>query len=106
MSNPAENVPALDIGRAYTAAEAATILGLGKSSFNERVREGRIKPVFPDGERRYSGYILARILGWPLSDDPRDYLPFRGQRERMVAVMDRMEAAMDEARQTLTREQS
>ena len=36
-------------------------------------------------------------LGWPLSDDPRDYLPFRGQRERMVAVMDRMEAAMDEA---------
>ena len=69
------NPPALDIGRAYTAAEAAAILRLGTSSFNERVREGCLKPIFPKGERRYSGYALARVLGWPLSDDPRDYLP-------------------------------
>ena len=72
-----QDVPELSIGRAYTATEAAAILGLGKSSFNERVREGMIKPIFPGGERRYSGYLLARLLDWPLSDEPRDYMPSR-----------------------------
>ena len=33
-----------------------------------------IKPVFENGDRRYSGYTLARLLGWPLSDDPKDYM--------------------------------
>ena len=74
MNKSDQEIPALEIGRAYTAAEAAAMLGLGKSSFNERVREGRIKPVFSEGERRFSGYVLARLLGWPLTDDPRDYV--------------------------------
>lgn len=68
-------VPDLSIGRAYTASDAAAILGMSKSTFNERVREGRIRPVFDDGERRFSGYMLAKLLGWPLTDDPRDYMP-------------------------------
>lgn len=69
------DVPELTIGRAYTAVEAAAILGMSKSAFNERVREGRIRPIFENGERRFSGYVLARLLGWPLTDDPRDYMP-------------------------------
>ena len=72
-------IPAtLDIGRAYSAGEAAAILGITTYVLNERVREGRLKPVFDSGDRRYSGYVLARLLGWPLSDDPRDYLPGDG----------------------------
>ena len=70
--------PTLDIGRAYSAGEAAAILGITPYVLNERVREGRLKPVFDSGDRRYSGYVLAQLLGWPLSDDPRDYLPGGG----------------------------
>ena len=70
--------PSLDIGRAYSAGEAAAILGITTYVLNERVREGRLKPVFDSGDRRYSGYVLAQLLGWPLSDDPRDYLPGGG----------------------------
>lgn len=77
MGKPTPEVPDLSIGRAYKAEEAAAILRIALSTFNDRVREGRIKPVFDVGERRYSGYVLARLLGWPLSDDPRDYLPGR-----------------------------
>ena len=69
------DIPELSIGRASTASEAAAILGMGKSMFNERVREGRIRPIFENGERRFSGYVLARLLGWPLTDHPRDYMP-------------------------------
>lgn len=69
------DMPVLNIGRGYTAEEAAAILGISTRTLNERVREGYIKPIFYAGERRYSGYALARLLGWPLTDDPRDYLP-------------------------------
>ena len=72
---PAVVPPTLDIGRAYSAGEAAAILGIMTYVLNERVREGRLKPVFDSGDRRYSGYVLAQLLGWPLSDDPLDYLP-------------------------------
>ena len=72
---PAGSVPLLNIGRAYSAQDAAAILGITTSVLNERVREGVIKPVLDSGDRRYSGYILARLLGWPLSDDPKDYMP-------------------------------
>ena len=75
ISSPAVVSPTLDIGRAYSASEAAAILGITTYVLNERVREGRIKPMFETGDRRYSGYVLAQLLGWPLSDNPRDYLP-------------------------------
>ena len=67
--------PKLDIGRAYSANDTAAILGIAPSVLNERVRQGLITPIFPTGDRRYSGYALAKLLGWSLSDDPRDYLP-------------------------------
>ncbi len=66
--------PILRVDRAYTAAEAAQIMGLNVSSFNERVREGWIKPIPIPGIRRFSGYTLTQILGWPaMPYDPRDY---------------------------------
>ena len=65
----------LDIGRAYNATDAAALLGITPYVLNERVRESWLKPVFETGDRRYSGYALAQLLGWPLSSDPRDYLP-------------------------------
>ena len=67
--------PTLDIGRAYSATDAARILGITPYVLNERVREGWIKPIFSTGDRRYSGYVLAQLLGWPLSDIPRDDPP-------------------------------
>ena len=66
--------PTLDIGRAYSATDAAAILGVTTYVLNERVREGWVKPLFETGDRRYSGYALAQLLGWPLSDNPRDDL--------------------------------
>ena len=73
---PADHAPPkLDIGRAYSAQDAAASLGIAASVLNQRVRQGLITPIFPTGDRRYSGYALAKLLGWPLSDDPRDYLP-------------------------------
>ena len=74
------NVPELSVGRAYTASEAARILGLSMSVFNSRVREGFIAPVFPCGDRIFSGFELARLLRWPLSDDPADYGHVRADR--------------------------
>ena len=68
------SAPLLEIGRAYSAADAAAILGIHPSVLNERVREGLIVPIFPTGDRRYSGYALAKLLGWPLSEDPKDYM--------------------------------
>lgn len=67
--------PKLDIGRAYSARDTAAILGIAPSVLNERVRQGLMAPVFPTGDRIYSGYAIAKLLGWPLSDDPRDYMP-------------------------------
>ena len=68
--------PILRVDRAYTAAEAAKIMGLNISSFNERVREGIIQPIQIPGIRRFSGYTLTQILGWPaMPYDPRDYMP-------------------------------
>ena len=69
--------PKLDIGRAYSAKDAAAILGVAASVLNERVRQGLIAPVFSVGDRTYSGYTLAKLLGWPLSDNPQDYMPGR-----------------------------
>ena len=76
--SPASNpIPLLDIGRAYSANDTAAILDLTVGVLNERVREGQITPIFPTGDRRYSGYALAKLLGWPLSDNPQDYMPGR-----------------------------
>ena len=74
VSPVAESVPILEIGRAYNATDATAILGISESVLNERVREGVLKLIFPTGDRRYSGYELARLLGWPVSEDPRDYM--------------------------------
>ena len=71
---PAVISPTLDIGRTYNASDAAPILDITPYVLNERVREGWVKPVFETGDRRYSGYVLAQLLGWPLSDNHRDDL--------------------------------
>ena len=42
---------------------------------DEWAQGGFIEPVCLAGEPQYSGFAIARLLGWPLSDDPRDYLP-------------------------------
>ena len=63
--------PKLDIGCAYSAVDASKILDITVYVLNERVREGLITPIFPTGDRRYSGYDLAKVLRWPLSDDPQ-----------------------------------
>ena len=75
VARPDDSVPVLNIGRAYSAEDAAAILGIRGSVLNERVREGLLKPIFVQGDRRYSGYVLAGLLGWPLSEDPSDYIP-------------------------------
>ena len=75
LPSPAVISPTLDIGRAYNAGEAAAILGITTYVLNERVREGWIKPLFETGDRRYSGYALAQLLGWPLDDNLRLELP-------------------------------
>ena len=67
--------PTLDIGRAYSATAAAEILGITTYVLNERVKEGWIKPLFETGDRRYSGYVLAQLLGWPLKDNLLSDLP-------------------------------
>ena len=67
--------PTLDIYRFYSASETAAIFGATVEALDEWVCEGFIQPVFLDGEPRYSGFAIAKLLGWPLSDDPRDYLP-------------------------------
>ena len=77
LSPPSNAIPLLDIGRAYSANDTAAILDLTVGVLNERVREGQITPIFPTGDRRYSGYALAKLLGWPLSDNPQDYMPGR-----------------------------
>ena len=94
LSSPPSAPPSLDIGRAYSANDTAAILDLTVGVLNERVREGLITPIFPTGDRRYSGYMIARLLGWPLSDNPKDYMPRKDpveagkvQRRRLPVVV-------------------
>ena len=49
----------------------AAILGITPYVLNERVREGAVKPMFETGDRRYSGHVLAQLLGWALADKAR-----------------------------------
>ena len=65
----------LSVGRAYSAVEAAEILNMDVRTFNKRVSEGMISPMWHIGERRFSGFLIARLLGWPLSENVEDYLP-------------------------------
>ena len=67
--------PVLRLDRTYSAAEASQIIGVQVSAFNEKVRRGCINPIPVPGARRFSGFTLAQLLGWPLTDDPRDYIP-------------------------------
>lgn len=76
--------PRLRVDRAYSANDAALILGMPVRSFNEKVREGWIEPIDLKGTRRYSGYELAKRLRWPVSDDPRDYMPNAKARPAMT----------------------
>ena len=89
----------LDIGRAYSGEEAARFLGITVFVLNQRVREGKIKPVFDTGDRRYSGYVIARLLDWPLSDDPRDYMPSTPGGRRHVSNRRAREEAREAARE-------
>ena len=83
--SPTVVLPTLDIGRAYSATDAAAILGITPYVLNERFREGWIKPIFETGDRRYSGYVLAQLLGWPLKDNLLSDLP-AVQRQLLLPV--------------------
>ena len=90
--SPPQGQPVLEIGRAYSADDAARFLGITVFVLNQRVREGEIQPIFKSGDRRYSGYVLARFLGWPLSENPQDYMPRKdrvaaGKMRRKVRVI-------------------
>ena len=65
----------LDLHRFYSSHETATRFSVTVEALDKWVREGYIQPVCLDGEFQYSGFAIARLLGWPLSDDPLDYLP-------------------------------
>ena len=64
----------LDIFRFYSAVETAERFDATLEALSEWVREGFIQPVFLEGESRYSGLVIVKLLGWPVSDDPRVYL--------------------------------
>ena len=64
----------LDIRRFYSAVETADRFAATVEDLDEWVREGCIEPVVLNGEALYSGLAIAKLLGWPLSDDPLDYL--------------------------------
>ena len=70
---------ALRIDRSYNDKETARFLGITVFVLNLRYREGHIAPIFPVGDRRYSGYMIARLLGWPLSDNHQDYVPWESE---------------------------
>ena len=65
----------LSIGRAYSAVETSELLSMDVSAFNKRVSEGMIKHVRPTGERRYSGFLTAKLLGRPLFENVEEYQP-------------------------------
>ena len=94
------SLPRLEIGRAYTAEETAAFFGISKSALNDRVREGFLKPVFERGDRRFSGYDIARRLGWSLSDNPWED---RSQtiRESVQKLMAALNASEEARRQAL-----
>ena len=65
----------LDIFRFYSAGETAEIFAATVEDLDEWVQGVFIKPVFLYGEPMFAGFAIARLLVWPLSDDPLDYLP-------------------------------
>ena len=65
----------LNIFRFYSAGETAEIFAATVEDLDEWAQGGFIEPVCLAGEPQYSGFAIARLLGWPLSDDPRGYLP-------------------------------
>ena len=69
--------PILRLDRAYSASDTAEIFGMSTRMLDERVKRGWISPIRPVSPRyrRYSGFAIAKRLGWPLTDDPRDYIP-------------------------------
>ena len=67
--------PTLDIYRFYSVSETAAIFSATVEALDGWVCSGFICPVFLDGEPMFSGFAIAKLLGWPMSDDPRDYLP-------------------------------
>ena len=75
VPQPDDSGLVLDIGRAYSGRDAAKLLGITEGTLNERVKEGELTPIFRTGDRRYSGYDLAKLLRWPLTDNPADYMP-------------------------------
>ena len=74
-----ENIDRLElsIGRAYSATDAADLLDMDIRTFNRRVSEGMLEPLWSLGSRRFSGFDIARLLHWPLSDDAKDYVPVK-----------------------------
>ena len=65
----------LDIFRFYSVGETAARFSATVEALDEGVRGGFICPVFLYGEPMFSGFAIAKLLGWPLSDDPLYYLP-------------------------------
>ena len=80
----------LMIDRAYSTRETAELLSMDIRTFNRRVAEGMIMPLWPRGQRRFSGYTIARLLGWSLSDDVKDYLPSGAAGMGSPGAMDEM----------------
>ena len=49
---------------------------MSQNSLSLSTKKGRaIEPALDTGDRRYSGLVITGPLGWPLSDDPQDYIP-------------------------------
>ena len=69
-------VPVLDIGRAYTAKDTAAILGISESVLN---RAGSARACLlrfsPPATAAIPATCWPVLMGWPVSEDPRDYLP-------------------------------
>ena len=55
----------LDIYRFYSASETAEIFAATVEALDEWVRGGFICPVFLYGEPMFSGFAIAKLLGWP-----------------------------------------
>ena len=75
MINNAGSPSLTNIYRFYSAGETADKFAATVEALDERVREGFIQPLFLNGEVMFSGFAIAKLLGWPLSDDPLDFLP-------------------------------
>ena len=84
----------MDIGRAYNASDAAAILGITPYVLNERVREGLLKPVFENGDRRYSGYAL--VLQRRVVIQGNSWADFEAGNERVRVSHDERSVAEEE----------